>query len=287
MASNAFAVEQGHPVSAFRAPSAAGHYSRLFAAIGRSDLQHELLTLFNQVCGADSVHLFWLERGRPDIACGLSLGGDGAAQNQAQHYMDGGFWRHDRQMGDGSTIQREQPIFYRMDTRDAPSSDLRNFYRSQRLIERLMICGWTPVGVVGFSVMRATSREMTPTDNLQQIGGAFADIFPLVAKHLEMVGQSRRLVESLTTLPLIEQYLGHNEAGLSQREMQVAARLLYGLSASCIASDLGIGTETVNTHRKRLYDRLGISCHHELLLWYLKHYGRAAEAFGIPYIAAS
>ncbi len=286
MASNLLAADQGISASDFGSSLATGAYARLFGAIGRSELQHELLKLFNEVCGADSVHLFWLEGGRPDIACGLSLD-DGSAQNQARRYMEGGFWRDDRQMADGCAIPREQPIFYRLDTRDAPTSNLRDFYRSQKLIERLMICGRTPLGVLGFSVMRAAARDMMPTENIERVGAAFADIFPIVAKHMEMVGQSRRLVESLTSLPLIERYLALNTAGLSQREMQVAARLLYGLSASCIASDLGIGTETVNTHRKRLYERLGIGCHHELLLWYLNHYGRASESFAIPYIAAS
>lgn len=287
MASRIFAAEQAIPVAAFRPSLTAGAYGRVFDAIGRDRFQQELLGLFNDVCGADSVHLFWLDGGRPDITCGQSLGGDGSAHNQARHYMEGGLWRDDRQMGEGSAVQRETPMFYRMDTRDAPTSDLREFYRSQKLLERLMVCGWTPMGILGFSVMRAATRDITSIDNLQGIGAAFSDIFPMLAKHMEMVGQSRRLVESLTTLPLIEGYMARSDAGLSQREMQVGARLLYGLSASCIASDLGIGTETVNTHRKRLYERLGIGCHHELLIWYLRHYGRVGEGGALPSVAAS
>lgn len=285
MASSLLAVDHGISASDFGSSVASGAYGTLFSAIGRGELQHELLKLFNEVCGADSVHLFWLEEGRPDIACGLSLD-DGLAQNQARDYMEGGFWREDRQMADGSAIPNKQQTFYRLDTRDVATSKLRDFYHSQKLIERLMICGRTPLGVLGFSVMRARARALTPTENIQRVGGAFADIFPIVAKHMEIIGQSRGLVESLTKLPLIERYLALNDVGLSQREMQVAARLLYGLSASCIASDLGIGTETVNTHRKRLYERLGIGCHHELLLWYLNHYGRASVS-AVPYSAPS
>ena len=250
-----------------------GPYKRLFGAIGRSSLQHELLGFLDDVCGADSVHLFRLEDGRPDIACGISLDGRGAAQSQAQAYMGQQLWRGDSEMGEGSRLQCEQPMFYRMDTSTAPTSDLRDFYRRQKLIERLMICARTSMGVVGFSIMRSATRRLTSIDSRPGMDLAFAHVFPIVAKHLEMVGQSRRLVESLTSLPLIEHCLSFNEAGLSQRERQVAARLLYGLSGSCIAVDLGIGTETVNTHRKRLYERLGIGCHHELLLWYLKLYG--------------
>ncbi|WP_416365582.1 LuxR C-terminal-related transcriptional regulator [Paraburkholderia terrae] len=56
---------------------------------------------------------------------------------------------------------------------------------------------------------------------------------------------------------------------LTAREVQVGARYLYGVSTSGIASDLGIGNETVVTYRKRLYERLSIGSRRELLLWYL------------------
>lgn len=286
MASRILTTEEAIRVAEFRPSLTGGAYGRVFEAIGREDFQQELLGLFNDVCGADSVHLFWIQSGRPDIACGQSLVGDGSAHSQARHYMEGRLWRDDRQMGEGSAVLQEEPMFYRMDTRDAPTSDLREFYRSQSLLERLMICGWTPMGTLGFSVMRAMTRDITSPENLQGVGAAFCEIFPMLAKHMEMVGQSRRLVESLTTLPLIEEYLAVSDAGLSQREIHVGARLLYGLSASCIASDLGIGTETVNTHRKRLYERLRIGCHHELLLWYLRHCGRVGAGRTIPNIFA-
>lgn len=247
-------------------------YDRLFEAIGRSNLQQELLAFLNDVCGVDSLHLFRLMDGRPDIACGLSLDGKGGAQDQAQTYMRRSLWRGDHDMNIGSDLHIEQPTLYRLEARKAPTNELRDFYHSQKLIERLMICGRTPMGVVGFSIMRSASRDLIARDNLPGMSMAFAQVFPIVSKHLEMVSQSRRLVESLTSLALIEQNLAMTGAGLSQREIQVAARLLYGLSASCIASDLGVGTETIHTHRKRLYGRLGIGCHHELLLWYLRQY---------------
>ncbi|PHQ63833.1 MAG: hypothetical protein COC10_04090 [Sphingobium sp.] len=247
-------------------------YASLFESIGRNDLQQRLLAFLNEICGVDSLHFFRLSDGRPDIACGLSLDGKGSAQDLAQTYMRRSLWRGDRDMNEGSSLDCEQPTLYRLEARQAPTSELRDFYHSQKLIERLMVCGKTPMGVVGFSIMRSAPRDLTSKDHLSGMNLAFSEIFPIVSKHLEMVSQSRRLVESLTSLALIEQNLSVTEVGLSQREIQVAARFLYGLSASCIASDLGIGTETIHTHRKRLYGRLGIGCHHELLLWYLRQY---------------
>lgn len=270
---------------AIPATAADNPYGPLFDAIGRGTLAHELLALLDRVCGADSVHFFRLDSVRPDILSGVSLGGQRLAQAQAQHYLDGGYWRGDREMDECSRIDPTQSLLCRMDTREAPTSALRDFYRERQLVERLMFCGRTSLGIVGFSVMRAAPRGLTASDNLPGIADVCSRAFPIVAKHLEVVGQSRRMIESLTSLPLIEAQLG--QMGLPRRELQVGARLLYGLSASCIAADLGIGTETVNTHRKRLYDRLGIGCHHELLIWYLRHYAGAVDEEALPPISAS
>ena len=248
-----------------------GLYERLFDSIGRKELQRELLMLLNEICGADSVHLFRLKGDRPDIASGVSLvGGQGLAISMAQAYMGLNLWRGDREMSENSYGTRDHPTVYRLATNDAPTSDLRDFYHSEKIVERLMICAQTSMGVLGFSILRAAPRPLLSADNLPDLSRVFSGIFPIVSKHMEMIGQSRRIVESLTSLSLIEQYLESSDVPLARRELQVGARLLYGLSASCVAADLGIGFETVSTHRKRLYERLGISCHHELLLWYLK-----------------
>jgi DNA-binding CsgD family transcriptional regulator len=57
--------------------------------------------------------------------------------------------------------------------------------------------------------------------------------------------------------------------GLSVRELQVSARILFGISALGISIDLGLGEDTIATYRKRLYARLSIGSRHELMQKYL------------------
>lgn len=46
------------------------------------------------------------------------------------------------------------------------------------------------------------------------------------------------------------------------------------MSSPGIALDLGIGEGSAMTYRKRAYQRLKISGHRELLLWYLEEWSR-------------
>src|SRR5262249_55197346 len=85
-----------------------------------------------------------------------------------------------------------------------------------------------------------------------------------------------RLAPALSSLPAISQCL-HDAGELSQRETDVCARILYGLSYYGIALDLGIGKESVMTYRKRAYKRLGIGSQRELLIWYLARWSSRAE----------
>ena len=46
--------------------------------------------------------------------------------------------------------------------------------------------------------------------------------------------------------------------GLSPREMEVALRVMDGQGLKGIAGDLGLSVHTVDTHRRRMYEKLGV-----------------------------
>ena len=99
-------------------------------------------------------------------------------------------------------------------------------------------------------------------------------ILSIPDKHCDIAMRARRLPNLLTDLSEIERRIASAGESLTSREAAVGARYLYGVSTHGIAADLGIGTETVVMYRKRLYERLSIYCHRELLLWYLNLYSQ-------------
>ena len=52
--------------------------------------------------------------------------------------------------------------------------------------------------------------------------------------------------------------------GLTERELDVCARLLQGMTQEGIACDLGLSLPTVKTYRNRAFSRLGIHFRNEL-----------------------
>jgi DNA-binding CsgD family transcriptional regulator len=63
--------------------------------------------------------------------------------------------------------------------------------------------------------------------------------------------------------------LAADRADFSERELDVCARLLIGMSYDGIAADLNLSVSTVKTYRNRAFARLGISFKSELVRHYL------------------
>jgi DNA-binding CsgD family transcriptional regulator len=91
----------------------------------------------------------------------------------------------------------------------------------------------------------------------------------VVRKHLEIARGFCRVTQPLGNLADIEQCLS-DCTRLPPREVQVCARILFGVSSPGIAIDLDLRETTVKTYRKRAYQRLAIGSERELLTWYLR-----------------
>ncbi|WP_422842827.1 helix-turn-helix transcriptional regulator [Acidovorax sp. M2(2025)] len=66
------------------------------------------------------------------------------------------------------------------------------------------------------------------------------------------------------SLALLRMRLVRLQVGLTDRELDVCARLLQGMTHEGIASDLQLGVPTVKTYRNRAFARLGIHFRNEL-----------------------
>ncbi|MEP6975965.1 MAG: helix-turn-helix transcriptional regulator [Spartobacteria bacterium] len=58
-----------------------------------------------------------------------------------------------------------------------------------------------------------------------------------------------------------------NGQPLSRRELEVAPLLASGLSTKETAAALGVGADTIESHRSRIYRKLGLHSVVELTLW--------------------
>ena len=88
-----------------------------------------------------------------------------------------------------------------------------------------------------------------------------------LADHLVLVSNGQVIVDPTMATRIAKRaaHVGDNQGwpgshlGLSQRESQVLALLVEGLSNSLIAAQLVVGEETVKTHLRSIYRKLGVN----------------------------
>lgn len=260
------------PVAAH--PTPLDGFSHLVTAIGDTDFERKLARFVEGLCGADQLYLFYIDKHEPRVRSALSADGSDGASAIAKAYAAGQWWRFDSAMGQMWDEASQTPRLYQTDMMQASSDHLRStLFGRMHLRDRIMVCGRAADDVIGISMLRSVERGPFDSDQRAQVEWMAQLAFPLVAKHWTTVNRDRQLSRALTHLPDIERCIALAPEALPPREAAVCARYLYGQSTDGVAADLAIGRETVVTYRKRLYDRLGIGSHRELLLWYLDLYG--------------
>jgi DNA-binding CsgD family transcriptional regulator len=113
---------------------------------------------------------------------------------------------------------------------------------------------------------------------LRRVGAFLSEVF---SKHMEVLGiRSNTHKEQLIALAGPEDRqrkfqgmlntLQSYPCELSQREAEICAMIALGYTSQGIGLNLGISINTVGTHRKRAYMKLGISSQAELFAYLLK-----------------
>ncbi|MEX0729312.1 MAG: helix-turn-helix transcriptional regulator [Aquisalimonadaceae bacterium] len=234
-------------------------------AIGRESFFSDLFGTINDLCGIDHCAVFQFNTDALRELGSGSLDGSRTANERAACYLGRQWWRRDptiievKRAIDGS----RRPLV-QLGLGELPAELRSQIYADIR--DRVVICGQRCDIGYCLSLLRTTGSGEFSADDIAGLREATDAIISVVAKHTE--AENRRPHLALSSLAKIEASI-FADARLSQREAEVCARILYGLSFAGIGLDLGIGEETVKTYRNRAYQRLGIGSPRELLMWYL------------------
>ena len=201
----------------------------------------------------------------------ISSDGSDRANYRASQYIDTGLWQGDQAFkGTRDQVLRKSPFMQRLDIRDLPHSELRHMiYESNHIRQRLLLCGDGNRGGPVLSILRSDRRGCFSNDETMRLQAVAEVLLSVLSKHNEFAWRHDTLSSALKSLETIEACLRCAPEQLPRRECEVCARIIYGIGTGGIALDLDIGEQTVNTYRKRAYQRLGISCERELLAWYM------------------
>lgn len=242
--------------------------AKLVDAAGTVEFGTRLLKHLEDSCGADYCAVFRVRADRPsEIATG-SHDGLSTAHTRVENYLLREYWVNDPAMVYAQTRLTDQaPMLMRTDVKSLNDPIVREEIWPG-ISDRVVIAGKCLDRTYSMSILRE-GRGGFSTAAIERIGTNADLLISLLAKHEELTGSIKNdLTGAISSLPDIEARIS-NASALTAREAEVCARILYGLTTTGIALDLGISNETVKTFRKLAYRRLKIGSEHELMSWYL------------------
>jgi DNA-binding CsgD family transcriptional regulator len=251
--------------SSAKAQSLAG----MVSALGTATFEEETLSFLNTTSGAEHYCVYRLRDNRPEFLGGASTRGRHALRHRlAQRRWTDRTFVELRDASAAASVSPKALMVHDAIT-DVVDPALYGALRHFRIADRVMVCGQVANDFYAVSVMRSHDIGQFDERELGDLSTSADVLVAACAKHADLHWDRDRTTAHFASVTTIEANLRPQSWGLSKRELQVGARILYGISAYGISVDLGLSEDTVATYRKRLYARLGIGGRHELLQRYL------------------
>lgn len=241
------------------------------SAIGEPEFEGRLITYLNTVCGAEHFALMDCNGETPVYILSGSIGEIDIARVQTNLYINNNFWRQDEAFAKARFGGRDgNPNLVRMDIRALPRGDFREHcYDRRRMRDRLLLSDSHAM----VSILRSERRGIFSADDFDRLELASPLILSVLKKHSQTIWRQSKAGQAFSSLEVIESCIAEAPEMFSKREAQVCARIIFGMTSTGIALDLGISEQTATTYRRRAYQRLSIACQRELLTWYLTRWG--------------
>jgi DNA-binding CsgD family transcriptional regulator len=238
-------------------------------ATGTANFGAVLLNHLQEACGADYCAVFRIGADAPSEFVTGSYDGSLTAHSRVDQYLQRRYWSKDPAMTYVQTrLAGPAPMLMRMDVSHLGDEVARETIWP-RIRDRLVVAGRSRDCAYSISILREGRGGFTAAE-VERVSASADLLISVLAKHADLVGRSdvTNVSGIVSSLPDIDACIASTST-LTRREREVCARVLYGLTTTGIALDLGVSNETVKTFRKLAYRRLGIGSERELLQWYL------------------
>ena len=253
-----------------------GHVSRLLEKIGLSDrhaVAEEVLRLLGPLVPLAQCTIFSFEgTGRPrTVAVGdrsrtRELPDISQAYVQRFYRLDGAQQAMQANEAEARLAPPQRPhiVLHRQAAGDVQHPDYRQIcYELPQVAERLAILSlhegrrWISV-----NLYRGREHGLLSASELRTVEA----VAPLIVQAVRLHYTGQVLSTDLLAL-LLDRLALRGPAGLTAREEDVVRGLLQGLSTRQLADRLGLTMASAQTYTKRLYRKLGVSGHKEMVAW--------------------
>lgn len=212
---------------------------------------------------------------KPTLFMSASHGIPDTTQDCWWAYLSGPY-RTDRTWGESAAAAPSTRLCH-LTASDVGGEHQTRVYEAHGMAERVSIVEHENDGAV-FAVNFYRHQHQKPFQDRQisDFEGMAPVLLALTRKHIALAQRPGALLQPPAvaalsaqpqlshSLPALRERLLHAHAGLTERELDVCARLLQGMTQEGIACDLGLSLPTVKTYRNRAFSRLGIHFRNEL-----------------------
>ncbi|HKT76934.1 MAG TPA: helix-turn-helix transcriptional regulator [Sphingobium sp.] len=257
------------------APAASLLLGRLIERIGGAGFEDALLDFLGTAYDVEHFLIYRMASHHPTQILMASRGAQDYLQWASRHFLDRYVEVDPLRSAIRTAAASDSPRLFRTEVDAMPHRAL--FLKpsgEDRPKERVIVSGRAAGTMLAISLIRPAHRGMLKAEAASHMLQTFPLLLPMIGRHEQLRLRSGAGDSVFSSVEQIEQGLARADAGLSRRETQVCARMIYGMSAQGIAIDLDVGTESVVTYRKRAYRRLGIASQFELVRWYMSEASR-------------
>lgn len=151
-------------------------------------------------------------------------------------------------------------VLQRIRPDDISSAGFRQrFFEAGGIVERISIVQKGQTSWRGMTMARHESQGVFSDEELANVVGLAFLALPMIP-----LSQRRRQAAGSLSVDLVEARFANRFAELTNRERQVCARAVLGMTIEATAKDLGIAKTSVLTYRQRAYLRLNVKSPLEL-----------------------
>ena len=248
--------------------------AHVIEAIGDGQFYQNVLGYLHEMIGAEHCAVLAFEHEKPIKVGAVSWDGTNLAGQQIDLYL-ANYWQFDPTIRAAHKICESQPMsLQRLDVDRLPPSGLRDLvYRKAGVSDRLLLYGTGGGCTFSLSILRSDRYCKFSEEEISRLAANAEILLAAVGKHTNLITRQGDLSFALSSLDVIAECMAGAPENLPRREVEVCARILFGMTSFGIGVDLDIGEETVKTYRKRAYQRLDIATQRDLLMWYVRRWG--------------
>lgn len=265
--------------------------SRLIEPIGTPEFFDAFYEECQGLLDNDRCNIFFFDRNfRPSCIFNAASDGQLRKMNQryAMEYVAGGFRRDPILRDAGSNIKRQDGLYVRHLLADEifDAAYKKTFYSLARVNQKISLAFRAEVGAYYINFYRNCEQTGFSDEEIFLASEASETLCRLVAKHHMLLlhgsgeglpnATSPSIVNRAALSRRIRLALLEDPAGLTDREAEICAAIACGQTTEGISLEYGISMNTVSTHRKRAYSKLGISSQSALFARYYQSVGRHA-----------